>query len=353
MRCIAVTQYHAPLETIVRDDPTPVGVEAVVRVTACGLCHSDLHIMDGGFDLGGGRRLDLPQQLLPLVLGHEPEGVVEALGPDAAARNPGVKIGDRVAVYPWMGCGVCAACRRGDQHICVGDNKSLGVRIAGGFSERLHVPDAAALIPAGTLAPGVAGVAMCSGLTAFAAIDRVLAGARGEPLLLIGLGGLGLMGVAIARARHDGPIIGVDIDPAKRALALERGATEVIDSADAGAVGAFVARTGGAGAVIDFVGATASFEAAMGAVRRGGHIVVVGLYGGAATLPLPMLPLRSVTISGSYVGTLDQARALIAMLQSGQVTPPPMTMKPLFTGANEALAALRGGQVYGRMVLQP
>jgi alcohol dehydrogenase, propanol-preferring len=351
MRCIAITQWGAPLEEIDRQTPQPSGAEAVVQVTACGLCHSDLHLQDGHFDMGGGNKLELPAAMLPLVLGHEPEGIVMALGPDAAQRNPGVAIGDRVAVYPWLGCGACASCLRGEQEICIGENRCLGTRIAGGFASHLHVPDAAALIPLGDLPIGVGGAAMCSGLTAISAVEKAIGDGRGksEALALIGLGGVGLMGLAVAKALYDGPIIAVDVDPSKREAALARGASSAIDPATLTGPEAL----GAPFAAIDFVGAESTFNLGFHGVRRGGRLVIVGLYGGAASVPIPLFPFRAVSVLGSYVGSLDQARKLIGLLRDGKVIAPPIAVRPLFTGANQAMTDLRAGKVVGRLALTP
>jgi D-arabinose 1-dehydrogenase-like Zn-dependent alcohol dehydrogenase len=352
MYCMAVAAWGGALEEQARARPAVDDGTVLMRVTHCGLCHSDLHIQDGHFDMGGGAKLELPRELLPLVMGHEPEGVIEAIGAGAAVKSPHLREGQRVAVYPWIGCGACAACKRGEQQICVGANRGLGTRLAGGFSTHLCVPDSAALIPLETLAPGIGGAAMCSGLTAFSAYNKVRAHAPGEPLVLIGLGGVGLMGLAVAKALHDGPVIAIDVDEAKRNAALERGAARAIDPTQDGAVASFVAETGGAGAAIDFVGNPASFGVATQIVRRGGAAVFVGLYGGAAALPIATLPLRALWLIGSYVGSLDEARDLIALLESGQITAPPVASRPL-REINTAIADLRAGRVIGRIALQP
>lgn len=352
MFCMAVKSWGGDLQRQELAE-TPLGAdEALVRVTACGLCHSDLHIQDGFFDMGGGAKLELPAALLPLVMGHEPEGVVEALGADAARRNLDIKVGDRVAVYPWIGCGACAACLRGAQHICGGAHRGLGTRLPGGFASHVHVPDAAALISAEGLAPGVAGAAMCSGLTAFSALNQVLPRARAGPLALVGLGGVGLMGLAIAKALHEGPIVAIDIDAAKREAALTQGADIAIDPQEEGALAAFLTTSGGAAAAVDFVGNPASLNAAMQIVRRGGAIVVVGLYGGATPLAIASLPLRALSLIGSYVGSLGEARELIGLLREGLVKPPPISVRPL-REINTAIRDLRAGQVIGRVALAP
>lgn len=347
----AVTAFGKPLEAITVDLPALKGAEARVRVTGCGVCHSDVHIHDGKFDMGkDAPAVELPPQLLPLIMGHEIEGVVEALGPEAAQKNPHVKVGDRVAVFPWIGCQVCAACVRGEQHLCAA-NQGLGTRIHGGYADTVHVPIAEALIPCGNLPPGAGGVAMCSGLTAYAAYLKIAGMEKGAPILLIGLGGVGLAGLAAAAALHDGPIIAADVSASARATALERGATEAVDPADPKALEALMARGDIVGA-IDFVGAPATLGFAIGAIRRGGRVVVVGLYGGAIPLPIPSLPFKAMSLMGSYVGSLKEANDLMALMREGRIAPPLMHERPL-AEANAALDDLRGGQVVGRIVLRP
>ena len=347
----AVTAYGKPLENINVDLPLLKGKEARVRVTGCGVCHSDVHIHDGKFDMGkDAPAVELPAALLPLIMGHEIEGVVEELGPDAKKANPGVKVGDRVAVFPWIGCQVCAACTRGEQHLCAA-TQGLGTRTHGGYADYCHVPVAEALIPCGNLPQGAGGVAMCSGLTGYSALKKLDGIEKGSAILLVGLGGVGLSGLAAATALHDGPIIAADVSAGARKAALERGATEAVDPTDPKALQALIARGDVAGA-IDFVGSPATFGFAMGAIRRGGRVIVVGLYGGGVPLPIPSLPFRAMMLQGSYVGSLDEARDLMSLMREGKIAAPLMRDRPL-AEANDALNDLRKGGVVGRMVLRP
>lgn len=346
MRAEAMTAFAQPLEPLERETPAPGPGEALVRISRAGLCHSDLHIHDGYFDLGDGKKApaNVP---LPAVLGHEIEGELVALGPD----TKGPTIGTRVAVYPWIGCGQCGVCKSGQQQLCAA-NRNLGLARWGGFADHVLVPDADCLIELGDLPAGVGALAMCSGLTAYAALKKLGAPPADQPIVLVGLGGVGLNGLSIAKALMPNPIIAVDIDPAKRAAALERGAAQAIDPNDGDAVKAFVKGSGGAAGAIDFVGAPQTLGVAMGAVRRGGRVVVVGLFGGAISLPIATLPLRELMLTGSFVGSLDDARALIGLLRQGKVASPAMDERPL-SAVNQAFADLRAGQVVGRVVFTP
>ena len=196
MRRQSLVKFDAPLcETIV-DTPKPQGREVLVRIERCGLCHSDLHIQDGYADLGGGKRLDTTRGMtLPFTLGHEIAGVVDEVGPDA----PKDLIGKKQAVFPWIGCGQCRDCANGDENLCV-KQRFLGVSIDGGFATHVLVPDAKYLLDYDPLPVNQAATLMCSGVTAYGALKRLVDRPRQRNLLLIGLGGVGMMGLSFAQA---------------------------------------------------------------------------------------------------------------------------------------------------------
>jgi D-arabinose 1-dehydrogenase-like Zn-dependent alcohol dehydrogenase len=219
------------------------------------------------------------------------------------------------------------------------------------MAEYVHVPFADALIPIGDLAPGLGALAMCSGLTAYSALKKIGAPPPEQPILLLGMGGVGLMAMALAKSVLPNPIIAADIDAAKRQAALQYGAVEAIEPT-AEAWKDISGRLGGAAAAIDFVGAPATFGFGTAALRRGGKYIIVGLFGGKATLPLASLPLRPISIVGSYVGRLDEARELIGLMRKGGIPAPPMQERPL-DQANRAIDDLRAGGVLGRVVLKP
>lgn len=346
MKAQAMTAFGAPLTPMDFTPQTPGAGQALVKVTRVGLCHSDLHIHDGYFDFGDARQ---PVAIeMPAVLGHEIEGEVAELGDGVS--EPAV--GTRVAVYPWLGCNACDTCRAGDQQLCIAPpRRALGVAKWGGMAEFVHVPFADALIPIGDLAPGLGALAMCSGLTAYSALKKIGAPPPDQPVLLLGMGGVGLMAMALAKSVLPNPIIAADIDPGKRAAALRYGALEAIEPAG-DLWKEVIARHGAAVATIDFVGAPATFAFGTAALRRGGKYIIVGLFGGKASLPLASLPLRPISIIGSYVGRLDEARALITLLRAGAAPAPPISERPLHE-ANSAITDLRAGKVLGRVVLKP
>ena len=351
MRSYEVIEYGEPLQATDRPTPAPQGSEVLLRTLATGVCHSDLHLWDGFYDIGGGKRLSLRDRGLvpPITLGHEIAGEVVACGPEAE----GVKPGDRRVIFPWIGCGACATCRRGDEHLC-NRPRALGIQRPGGFADHVVVPHPRYLLALDGLSPEQAAPYACSGLTAFAALRRVgEAVYRNQPVLVIGAGGLGLMAVALLRALGGHGAVVADIDPKKREAALAGGAIGAVDAGAADAVKqAQAAAKAPIGAAIDFVGAGATARLGIDAITRGGKYVIVGLFGGDITLSLPLLPIRAIAIEGSFVGSLAQFRELLDLVQAGKVPPVPQEQRPL-AAAEAALRDLRAGRIVGRAVLKP
>jgi alcohol dehydrogenase len=342
----SLVAYGQPLRETVADLPTPRGSEVLLRVECCGVCHSDLHIQDGYFDLGGGRQLDITKdRSLPFTLGHEIAGVIAATGDQA----DGAVIGHRVAVYPWIGCGKCAACRAGNENWC-SDHHHLGVAVDGGYATHVLVPHPRYLLDYAPLSPFFAGPLMCSGLTAYAALKRLATHSKDNPVLLVGLGGVGMMGLAIARLLFRQPPLVADIDPEKRAAALAAGAAQAFDPSDREARRAIMAATGGLLAVCDFVGSDKSLQFATSVLARGGRVIVTGLLGGNFSIPAAMIPIKAMTIEGTLAGTLAEARELIDLARTGKLATIPTHDRPL-KDAQASLDALRSGHVVGRTVL--
>jgi D-arabinose 1-dehydrogenase-like Zn-dependent alcohol dehydrogenase len=350
MRRYEVQEFGQPLAAHDYPSPRPEGTEVLLRVRAAGVCHSDLHIWEGGYDLGGGKRLSLKDRgiSLPLAMGHETVGEVIAVGPDAT----GVKVGDVRLVYPWIGCGACAVCRAGNENLCL-EARFLGVHRHGGYAEELLVPHARYLVDIEGLTPAQMAPYACSGLTTYSALKKIPpAVLASEPVVVIGAGGLGLMCLTLARALGGRAIL-VDIDERKRAAALEAGAIAAIDSAAPDAVQQVKAAAGGSVcAVIDCVGAQATVQLGLDAITKGGQVIVIGLFGGEIRLSIPLIPMRAVTLQGSYVGNLAELKELVELVRTGVVPPIPIARRPL-DQASSALTDLAQGRVVGRVVLEP
>jgi propanol-preferring alcohol dehydrogenase len=342
----SLVAYGQPLCETVVDCPAPRGSEVLVRVERCGVCHSDLHLQDGYFALGADKRLDITKDRpLPFTLGHEIAGVIESAGEAA----DGAAIGQRVAIYPWIGCGKCAACRAGEENLC-SSHRHLGISADGGFATHVLIPHQRYLLDYAPLSPNFAGPLMCSGLTAYSALKHLGDRPERSPVLLVGLGGVGMMGLAIARAIFSQPPIVADIDAEKRNAAMAAGAAAAYDPVDPQARRAIMAATGGMLAVCDFVGSERSLQFSTGVIARGGKIVVTGLLGGNFSMASAMFAIKAMTIEGTLTGTLAEARELLDLARSGKIAPIPTRDRPL-REAQDALDDLRAGHVVGRTVL--
>jgi alcohol dehydrogenase, propanol-preferring len=349
MRAWAVVENGQPLKEIELPTPEPKGTEVLVQVTHCGVCHSDLHIWEGYYDLGGGKKMSLKDRgvVLPLAMGHEIVGRVAELGPQAS----GVKPGDLRIVYPWVGCGDCTACNSEQDNMCL-TPRSLGVYQNGGYGTHVVVPHPRHLIDPGTLDPAIAATYACSGVTVYSAIGKVMPLPPDEPVVVVGAGGLGLNAVAVLKALKHRNIIVVDISEEKRQAALKEGASQAVDGSGNDVTKRSIAAAGGPVlAVIDLVNGTQTARFAFDALRKGGKLVQVGLFGGELTVPLPLMAIRAMTVQGSYVGTPQDLRDLVRLAQERSLPPIPVATVPQ-SQANDALMRLRDGKVTGRIVLR-
>lgn len=323
--------------------PEPKGTEVLIETVACGVCHSDIHLHDGVFDLGQNKKLEVARE--GMVLGHEIFGEVVALGPEAE----GVSIGERRVVYPWIGCGECPICHRGEEHLCT-PGRALGAVMPGGFSDHVIVPHPRYLLDKGDVSDSLAATYACSGLTAYSALKKLGQLGKGDELVIIGAGGVGMMAIQIAISAFKIDPIVVDIDESKLAAAQEIGVSRTYNSSDGQTCKEIRRLTGGAFAVIDFVGAESSVNYGLSTLRKGGTIVIVGLYGGVLSIPLPFIPMMARVIQGSFVGTLAEMGELMELVRAGKVAPIQIHERPM-SEAYEALVDLKAGKVSGRQVL--
>jgi D-arabinose 1-dehydrogenase-like Zn-dependent alcohol dehydrogenase len=339
-----IIEHGKPLQKILSENPKPQGSEVLVRITRSGVCHSDLHIWEGYFDLGGGKRFYVKERgcVPPFTLGHEPFGIVEALGPKAR----GVRVGQKRIVFPWIGCGKCAVCKAGQDNYCVSGSRILGVNRSGAYSTHILVPDPQYLVDAGGIDEAFAATLACSGLTAYSAAAKLPPLASADRVAVIGCGGVGLAGVAVLRAKGARNIVACDIDDRKLATAARLGAKFTINPK---ATDAAQKLQGIAGA-IDFVGTPATAALGIAALRKGGRYVLVGLHGGELVHPLPPIAQRAIGIVGSYVGNLQELKQVVALARKGKLKPLPVETRAA-SEANGALEDLKAGRVAGRVVL--
>jgi alcohol dehydrogenase, propanol-preferring len=350
MKCYCITRFSEPLELLERETPKPEGTQVLLRTRAAGVCHSDLHIWEGGYDLGHGKRLSLEDRgiKLPLTMGHETVGTPIALGPDAT----GIDRDKNYLVFPWIGCGECAVCQASQENYCA-NPRSLGIYRDGGYADHIMVPHPRYLLDIGSLDPAKLAPYACSGLTTYSALKKIEPEIyTREPIVIMGAGGLGLMCLEILRALGGQGAIVVDIDDTKLQAAKQAGALAVINGRDSDAAQQILAANGGQSlrAVIDLVGAPSSTELGFNVLAKGGKLVIVGLFGGAAPWSLAFIPMKAISILGSYTGSLPELQDLLALVKDGKVRPIAVTEHPL-AEASAVLTALRDAKVIGRAVL--
>jgi len=338
-----IAEHGRPLQKVLSETPKPQGTEVLVRVTRSGVCHSDLHIWDGYFDLGGGKRFYVKDRgcVPPFTMGHEPFGIVEAVGP----RAKGVKVGQKRIVFPWIGCGQCAMCKDELDNYCTA-MRTIGVVKPGAYSTHLLVPHPKYLVDAKGIDEAFAATLACSGVTAYSAVRKLAKLTARDSVAVIGCGGVGLATIAVLRATGVRNVIACDIDAAKLEAAKKMGAKQTVNTGEPDAAKALA----GIAAAIDFVGMPATAALGIGALRKGGRYVICGLYGGEFTHPLPPIAQRAIGIIGSYVGNLQELKEVVALAKKKKLKAMPVATRPA-SDAAQALEDLKSGRVVGRVVL--
>lgn len=348
MKAWAVVAPSAPLKKIELPTPVPSGKQVLVEVTHCGLCHSDLHFWHGEYNMGGGRKMKLSERgvTLPRAPGHEILGTVVSVGSEVSE----VTIGDVRVVYPWIGCGQCAACSAEQDNLCTGQPQSLGVMQNGGFGSHVLVREPKYLIDPGVVDPALAATYACSGITAYGAVKKVMPLDPDQPVVLMGAGGLGLTAVAMLRAVGHRNIVSVDVSAEKLAAAAAEGATTTVLGGEGAADRILKAVGGPVPAMIDFVNIDATAATAMAILRKGGRLILVGVAGGELTLSLAAMVFRGLTIQGTLMGSPQELREVIAMANDGRLAPTPVACRHK-SEVMAAMSELEEGHVTGRLVL--
>src|SRR5258706_10326609 len=312
MQSWQIVEHGKPLQKVLAETPKPRGTEVLVRITRSGVCHSDLHIWDGYFDWGGGKRFYVKDRgcVPPFTTGHEPFGVVAALGP----RAKGVKLGQKRLVFPWIGCGKCAVCKAGQDNYCVSGTRFLGVNRPGAYASHVLVPHPKYLVDTAGIDDSFAATLACSAVTVYSAINKLPKIGTGEGVAVLGCGGLGLIAISVLRAKGVKNIVGCDIDDAKLAAAVKLGARKTLNTRAADPLQQLqAAAQGNLAGAIDFVGMPATAALGIAALRKGGRHVLCGLFGGELSHPLPPIAQRAIGIVGSYVGNLQELTEVVAL----------------------------------------
>lgn len=355
MKAMRLETFGSPLRLEEIDVPA-VANGVLVKVTAAGVCHTDIHVISGSYDLGNDKQLRMGDRgiELPITPGHEIAGEVTDLGTHAGKAD--VSVGERVVVYPWIGCGRCRKCVAGFENLCDVKPASLGIFRDGGYAEYVFVPDPKYLVHARGLKAEEAAPLGCSGLTAYSALKKCGLDSD-QTLVVVGAGGLGTMAVQLANRTTSAKVIVLDKDDSKLELASRLGADRTINTAKverAQVVSEVRKESGGRGAdaVVDFVGNPATSSLGFELLGKQGRLVIVGLFGGAGSFPLPLFPLKAAQVLGSFTGTLAELKELVELSAKGVVSPV-VSARYKLAEANEVLGRLERGEVSGRAVLRP
>jgi propanol-preferring alcohol dehydrogenase len=331
--------------------PIPKGSQVLIKVESSGVCHSDIHLWEGGYEGPEDTFLKTTDRGVkyPLTPGHEIAGIVDSLG----EQSEGFTKNDKVLVYPWIGDGLCPACRIGEENLC-DKPRSLGIYNDGGYADYVLVPSYKYLIKLGDkIDTDTSAPLSCSALTAYGAVKNANL-TPNDNVVIVGTGGLGLMAIQLAKAITGSRIIALDLDDNKLKAAKENGADDIINSKKEDAVKAVMELTErmGADAVIDFVNASKTVEIDMKFLRRRAKLVLVGLFGGELKLNLIAMPTRSYKLIGSYTGSMNDLIELVSLAKRGMIKPV-ISNRFKLEQATEALSMLKEGKILGRGVINP
>src|SRR5215218_472775 len=351
MKSAKIIEVNQPLQLYESKTPKPKGSQVLVKVHSSGVCHSDIHLWEGGYEGPQGQFLKTTDRGVkyPLTPGHEIAGIVDSLG----EQTEGFAKNEKVLVYPWIGDGLCPACRIGEENLC-DKPRSLGIYNDGGYAEYVLVPNYKYLVKLGEeIDTDTSAPLSCAGLTAYGAIKNSNL-KPDDNVVIVGTGGLGLMAIQLVKAVTGAKIIAMDLDDKKLKVAKKEGADIIVNSKKEDPAKAVMELTDklGADAVIDFVNATKSVETDMQFLRRRARLVLVGLFGGELRLSLVTMPTRAYKIIGSYTGSLRDMVELISLAKRGAIKPV-ISNRFKLDQAGVALQMLKDGKIVGRGVINP
>jgi alcohol dehydrogenase, propanol-preferring len=351
LKAARITKPNESLQIQQLETPKPKGSQVLVKVNSSGVCHSDIHLWQGGYEGPGGQFLKTTDRGVkyPLTPGHEIAGTVESMGDEAE----GFSKNQNVIVFPWIGEGLCPACRIGQENLC-DKPRSLGIYTDGGYAEYVLIPSYKYLVKLDEdMDLDASATLSCSALTAYGAVRNAVLNPS-DNLVVVGAGGLGLMAIQLAKSITGAKIIAMDLDDNKLDVARKNGADNTINSKKEDPIKSIMELTDkmGADAVIDFVNASKTVETDVQLLRRRGKLVLVGLFGGELKLSLVTMPTRAYKIIGSYTGSISEMVEFVSLAKRG-VIKPVVSERFKLEQATEALRMLKDGKIIGRGVINP
>jgi alcohol dehydrogenase, propanol-preferring len=351
LKAARIIQPNESLQIQQLETPKPKGSQVLVKVNSSGVCHSDIHLWQGGYEGPGGQFLKTTERGVkyPLTPGHEIAGTIESMGDEAE----GFSKNQKVIVFPWIGEGLCPACRIGQENLC-DKPRSLGIYTDGGYAEYVLIPSHKYLVKLDDdMDLDASATLSCSALTAYGAVRNAVLNPY-DNLVVVGAGGLGLMAIQLAKSVTGAKIIAMDLDDNKLNVAKKNGADDIINSKKEDPTKAIMELTDkmGADAVIDFVNASKTVETDMQLLRRRGKLVLVGLFGGELKLNLVSMPTRAYKIIGSYTGSITEMVELVSLAKRGVIRPV-VSQRFSLNQATDALRMLKDGKIIGRGVINP
>lgn len=343
MKAARLHQYNEPLRLDEVSLPKPKGEEVIIKVGAAGVCHSDIHFMRGEW------QNSLPVKL-PLTVGHETAGYVEEAGESVR----GLVKGDVVAVFGGWGCGVCDACKGGDEQLCINARWPGLSECDGGYAEYMHIPSYRFLVKANGMDPKTLAPLTDAGLTPYRAVKKVREMLNPNSFtLLFGVGGLGCYAIQYLKLMSPTRVITVVRSEGKARLAGEMGADHVINSKTEDVLSAIrkITENRGVDVSLDIVASNETLNVGLASLRKKGVLVLVGLMGEAFNVPIMQSVVNEHKVIGSLWGNYNELAEVISLARRHNLKTPIKQFD--LKDVNKATEVLANGRIEGRAVLVP
>lgn len=343
MKAARLHEYNKSLQLDEVDLPKPKGEGVIIRVGAAGMCHSDIHFMHGEWQ-------DALPVKLPVTIGHETAGYVEEVGDSVQ----GLTKGDVVAVFGGWGCGICQACKGGDEQLCISPRWPGLSQNDGGYAEYMHVPTYRFLVKAKGLDPKYVAPLTDAGLTPYRAIKKIRHLLNPNSFtLLFGAGGLGCYAIQYLKLLSPTHVITVERSEAKTRLAKEMGSNYVINSKEEDVASSIkkITENQGIDVVLDIVSSKETLDMGIANLRKKGTLVLVGLMGNSFSVPIVQSVINEYSVIGSLWGNYNELVEVISLARTNKLKTPITQFK--LSEVGKAVENLETGKTQGRAILVP